>query len=131
MEYLASLFPFMMEGTVVTLKIFFISLLRHYRWGRVCHDPPFQISPSKCSHSVLYLAFPGYSYCCSCCSYILASIIGINIDRFPAALLPLSSITHLAEVYAPAFNQLTGDSSRRLTCWVEPLANLSRIILRR
>ena len=103
MEYLSSLLPFMLEGTVVTLKLFFLTLIIVLPFGvfmalaRMSKFKPlngftqFYIWVFRGTPLLLQLLF----------IYFGLGMIGINIDRFVAAVVAfvLNYTAYLAEVY--------------------------------
>lgn len=134
MEYLASLFPFMLEGTVVTLKLFFISLIASLPLGvvfamtRLSKFAPLSIATQfyiwlfRGTPLLLQLLF----------IYFGLPIIGINIDRFPAALLAfiVNYTAYLAEVYRSGIQSIDqGQSEAADVLGLSRWQTLSRIIL--
>jgi polar amino acid transport system permease protein len=103
MEYLSSLLPFMLEGTVITLKLFFLTLVMVLPFGvvlalaRLSKFKPlntftqFYIWVFRGTPLLLQLLF----------IYFGLGMIGINIDRFTAAVVAfvLNYTAYLAEVY--------------------------------
>jgi polar amino acid transport system permease protein len=103
MDYLASLLPFMLEGTAITLKLFFLTLIIVLPLGvfmalaRLSKFKPlngftqFYIWVFRGTPLLLQLLF----------IYFGLGTIGIMIDRFTAALLAfvLNYTAYLAEVY--------------------------------
>lgn len=103
MEYLASLLPFMLEGTVITLKIFFISLITSLPLGVVLALARLsKFAPLSVATQFYIWVFRGTPLLLQLLFiYFGLPLIGINIDRFPAALLAfiLNYTAYLAEVY--------------------------------
>lgn len=103
MDYIASLMPFMLEGTVITLKLFFLTLIMVLPLGvfmalaRLSKIKPlngltqFYIWVFRGTPLLLQLLF----------IYFGLGTIGIMIDRFSAAVLAfvLNYTAYLAEVY--------------------------------
>ncbi|MBP1762053.1 MAG: putative transporter permease protein [Firmicutes bacterium] len=103
MDYISSLMPFMLEGTVITLKLFFLTLIMVLPLGvlmalaRLSKFKPlnvftqFYIWVFRGTPLLLQLLF----------IYFGLGTIGIMIDRFAAALLAfvLNYTAYLAEVY--------------------------------
>ncbi len=103
MDYISSLMPFMLEGTVITLKLFFLTLIMILPLGvfmalaRLSKFKPlnvvtqFYIWVFRGTPLLLQLLF----------IYFGLGTIGIMIDRFAAALLAfvLNYTAYLAEVY--------------------------------
>lgn len=103
MEYLASLVPFMLEGTVITLQLFFLTLIMALPLGvvfavaRLSHFKPlnifmqFYIWVFRGTPLLLQLFF----------IYFGLGIIGISLDRFVAAVVAfvLNYSAYLAEIY--------------------------------
>lgn len=103
MEYIASLLPFMLEGTVVTLELFFLTLLMALPLGvvfavaRLSKFKPlnvlmqFYIWVFRGTPLLLQLFF----------IYFGLGIIGISLDRFMAAVVAfvLNYSAYLAEIY--------------------------------
>lgn len=103
MDYISSLMPFMLEGTAITLKLFFLTLIMVLPLGvlmalaRLSKFKPlnvftqFYIWVFRGTPLLLQLLF----------IYFGLGTIGIMIDRFAAALLAfvLNYTAYLAEVY--------------------------------
>lgn len=103
MDYISSLMPFMLEGTVITLKLFFLTLImvlplgvfmalaRLSKLKLLNNITQFYIWVFRGTPLLLQLLF----------IYFGLGTIGIMIDRFAAALLAfvLNYTAYLAEVY--------------------------------
>lgn len=134
MEYLASLFPFMMEGTVVTLKIFFISLITSLPLGVVFAMTRLsKLAPLSVATQFYIWLFRGTPLLLQLLFiYFGLPIIGINIDRFPAALLAfiLNYTAYLAEVYRSGIQSIDrGQFEAADVLGLSRWQTLSRIIL--
>ena len=134
MEYLASLFPFMLEGTVVTLKLFFISLVTSLPLGIVFAMTRLsKLAPVSIATQFYIWLFRGTPLLLQLLFiYFGLPIIGINIDRFPAALLAfiLNYTAYLAEVYRSGIQSIDqGQFEAADVLGLNRWQTLSRIIL--
>ncbi len=134
MEYLASLFPFMLEGTVVTLKLFFISLVTSVPLGVVFAMTRLsKFAPISVATQLYIWLFRGTPLLLQLLFiYFGLPIIGINIDRFPAALLAfiLNYTAYLAEVYRSGIQSIDrGQFEAADVLGLSRWQTLSRIIL--
>ena len=134
MEYLASLFPFMLEGTVVTLKLFFISLVTSLPLGIVFAMTRLsKFAPVSIATQFYIWLFRGTPLLLQLLFiYFGLPIIGINIDRFPAALLAfiLNYTAYLAEVYRSGIQSIDqGQFEAADVLGLNRWQTLSRIIL--
>jgi len=103
MEYVSALLPFMLEGTVITLKLFFLALLMALPLGvvfavaRLSKFKPlnifmqFYIWIFRGTPLLLQLFF----------IYFGLGMVGVNMDRFVAAVVAfvLNYSAYLAEIY--------------------------------
>jgi len=134
MDYLASLFPFMLEGTVVTLKLFFISLVTSLPLGVVFAMTRLsKFAPLSVATQLYIWLFRGTPLLLQLLFiYFGLPIIGINIDRFPAALLAfiLNYTAYLAEVYRSGIQSIDrGQFEAADVLGLSRWQTLSRIIL--
>ncbi len=134
MDYLASLFPFMLEGTVITLKIFFISLIASLPLGVVFAMTRLsKFAPLSVATQFYIWLFRGTPLLLQLLFiYFGLPIIGINIDRFPAALLAfiVNYTAYLAEVYRSGIQSIDrGQSEAADVLGLSRWQTLSRIIL--
>lgn len=134
MEYLASLFPFMLEGTVITLQIFCISLIMSLPLGVVLAMARLsKFTPLSVATQFYIWVFRGTPLLLQLLFiYFGLPIIGINIDRFPAALLAfiVNYTAYLAEVYRSGIQSIdVGQSEAAYVLGLSRWQTLSRIIL--
>ncbi len=103
MEYLSSLLPFMLEGTSVTLQLFFLTLLIALPLGilmAVCRMSKFK--PLNIFMQFYIWVFRGTPLLLQLLFlYFGLGMIGINMDRFMAAVVGfiLNYSAYLAEIY--------------------------------
>lgn len=134
MDYLSSLLPFMLEGTVITIKLFFLTLIMALPFGvvlalaRLSKFKPlniftqFYIWVFRGTPLLLQLLF----------IYFGLGMIGINIDRFMAALVAfvLNYSAYLAEVYRSGIQSIDqGQFEAADVLGLSRWQTLSRIIL--
>jgi len=134
MDYLSSLLPFMLEGTVITIKLFFLTLIMALPFGvvlalaRLSKFRPlniftqFYIWVFRGTPLLLQLLF----------IYFGLGMIGINIDRFMAALVAfvLNYSAYLAEVYRSGIQSIDqGQFEAADVLGLSRWQTLSRIIL--
>jgi polar amino acid transport system permease protein len=103
MEYLSSLLPFMLEGTVITLKLFFLTLVMVLPFGvALALARLSKIKPLNAFTQFYIWVFRGTPLLLQLLFiYFGLSTVGINIDRFTAAVVAfvLNYTAYLAEVY--------------------------------
>jgi len=124
----------MMEGTVVTLKIFFISLITSLPLGVVFAMTRLsKLAPLSVATQFYIWLFRGTPLLLQLLFiYFGLPIIGINIDRFPAALLAfiLNYTAYLAEVYRSGIQSIDrGQFEAADVLGLSRWQTLSRIIL--
>ena len=134
MDYLSSLLPFMLAGTVITIKLFFLTLIMALPFGvvlalaRLSKFKPlniftqFYIWVFRGTPLLLQLLF----------IYFGLGMVGINIDRFMAALVAfvLNYSAYLAEVYRSGIQSIDqGQFEAADVLGLSRWQTLSRIIL--
>lgn len=134
MDYISSLLPFMLEGTVITLQLFFLTLIiilplgvfmalaRLSKLKLLNGLTQFYIWVFRGTPLLLQLLF----------IYFGLGIIGIKIDRFPAALLAfvLNYTAYLAEVYRSGIQSIDrGQFEAADVLGLDRWQTLTRIIL--
>lgn len=134
MDYLASLLPFMLEGTLVTLKLFFISLIVALPLGVVlamCRLSKF--APLSVATQFYIWVFRGTPLLLQLLFiYFGLPILGINIDRFAAAVLTfiINYTAYLAEIYRSGIQSIDrGQFEAADVLGLNRWQTLSRIIL--
>ncbi|MGR6837520.1 amino acid ABC transporter permease [Syntrophomonas erecta] len=112
MDYLASLIPFMLKGTSVTLRLFFLTLVISLPLGVVMAIA--RISKLKLLNIFMQIyiwVFRGTPLLLQLLFiYFGLGIVGIKIDRFPSALLAfvLNYSAYLAEIYRSGIQSIDG-----------------------
>ncbi len=134
MDYLLSLLPFMLEGTVITIKLFFISLLVvSVSYTLVALARLSQFQPLNTATQLYIWVFRGTPLLLQLLFiYFGLGIVGINIDRFPAAVLAfiLNYTAYLAEVYRSGIQSIDrGQFEAADVLGLSRWQTLSRIIL--
>jgi len=134
MDYLASLLPFMLEGTIITLKLFFLALIVVLPLGVVLALARLsKFQPLNVATQCYIWVFRGTPLLLQLLFiYFGLGIIGINIDRFTAAVVAfiLNYTAYLAEVYRSGIQSIDqGQFEAADVLGLSRWQTLSRIIL--
>ncbi|MDD4171262.1 MAG: amino acid ABC transporter permease [Syntrophomonas sp.] len=134
MDYLTSLLPFMLEGTAITLKLFFLTLIMMLPFGVVLALGRLsKLKPLSVTTQFYIWVFRGTPLLLQLLFiYFGLGIIGINIDRFTAAVVAfvLNYTAYLAEVYRSGIQSIDlGQFEAADVLGLSRWQTLSRIIL--
>jgi polar amino acid transport system permease protein len=134
MDYLALLLPFMLEGTIITLKLFLLALIMVLPLGVVLALARLsKFQPLNVTTQFYIWVFRGTPLLLQLLFiYFGLGIIGINIDRFTAAVVAfiLNYTAYLAEVYRSGIQSIDqGQFEAADVLGLSRWQTLSRIIL--
>jgi polar amino acid transport system permease protein len=134
MEYLSSLLPFMLEGTVITLKLFFLTLVMVLPLGvALALARLSKIKPLNAFTQFYIWVFRGTPLLLQLLFiYFGLGTVGVNIDRFTAAVVAfvLNYTAYLAEVYRSGIQSIDqGQFEAADVLGLNRWQTISRIIL--
>lgn len=122
------LLPFMLEGTIITLKLFLLALIMVLPLGVVLALARLsKFQPLNVTTQFYIWVFRGNSLLLQLLFiYFGLGIIGINIDRFTAAVVAfiLNYTAYLAEVYRSGIQSIDQGQFEAADVLGLPLANL-------